>query len=166
MNTVRIMICGLGGQGILLAERIFSFGLASAGYDVKVSELHGLAQRGGSVCAEICYGDKVFSPIIEEGKANFILSFDYHETFQYLSKLQNNGNIIVKSTTVISFPAHFNTLCINNPSFNNISLLGILVKELNLQKLDWQSSIIHHVKERDFEKNLRSFNLGLNFSNN
>ena len=64
MDNTHIIICGLGGQGIIFTEKIFSFCLSNAGYDVKVSEIHGLAQRGGSVCAEISYGNKVFSPVI------------------------------------------------------------------------------------------------------
>lgn len=135
-----------------MTEKIFSFGLSNAGYDVKVSEIHGLAQRGGSVCAEISYGNKVFSPIIEEGKANIIVSFDYQQTFQYLPKLQHDGKIIVKSPLIATFPSRYKCLTITNSSFNNISFLGILVKELNLQGLDWQSSIANYVEDKYLEK--------------
>lgn len=167
MDNTHIIICGLGGQGIIFTEKIFSFCLSNAGYDVKVSEIHGLAQRGGSVCAEISYGNKVFSPVIEEGKANVIVSFEYQQTFQYLSKLQHNGKIIVKSPLITtSFPSKYKCLTITDSSFNNISFLGILVKELNLQNLNWQSSIANYVEDKYLEKNLKSFNLGLKFNNN
>lgn len=166
MDNTHIIICGLGGQGIILTEKIFSFGLLNAGYDVKVSEIHGLAQRGGSVCAEISYGNKVFSPVIEEGKANIIVSFDYQQTFQYLSKLQYNGKIIVKSSLITTFPSRYKCLNITDSSFDNISLLGILVKELNLQTINWQNAIAHYIEDKYLEKNLKAFNLGLKFNNN
>lgn len=75
-SVTSIMIVGVGGQGTLLASRILGHALLSQGYDVKVSEVHGMSQRGGSVVTYVKYGQKVFSPVIEEGEADVILAFE------------------------------------------------------------------------------------------
>ena len=76
METKNVMIVGVGGQGSLLASKLLGRLLVDAGYDVKVSEVHGMSQRGGSVVTYVRYGEKVYSPIIEEGEADFIVSFE------------------------------------------------------------------------------------------
>ena len=76
MKTTSIMIVGVGGQGTLLASRLIGYVLTKKGYDVKLSEVHGMSQRGGSVVTYVKYGEKVYSPIVDEGEADFILSFE------------------------------------------------------------------------------------------
>ena len=84
MNTVNIMIVGVGGQGTLLASRILGNAILSLGYDVKVSEVHGMSQRGGSVVTYVKYGEKVYSPVIDKGEADIILAFEQLEALRAL----------------------------------------------------------------------------------
>ena len=97
METKNIMIVGVGGQGSLLASKLLGRLLVDEGYDVKVSEVHGMSQRGGSVVTYVRYGEKVYSPIIEEGEADFIVSFEKIEAARWLSCLKKDGKIIVKT---------------------------------------------------------------------
>lgn len=100
-NTTNIMITGVGGQGTLLASRILGNAFISLGYDVKVSEVHGMSQRGGSVVTYVKYGKEVFSPVICRGEADFLLSFELCETARYLPYLKKGG-IVVTSTQKIN----------------------------------------------------------------
>ena len=97
METKRIMIVGVGGQGSLLASKLLGRVLMNEGYDVKVSEVHGMSQRGGSVVTYVRFGDKVYSPIIEQGEADFIISFEKLEAARWASFLKKDGRIIVNS---------------------------------------------------------------------
>ena len=99
METKNIMIVGVGGQGSLLASKLLGRLLVDEGYDVKVSEVHGMSQRGGSVVTYVRYGEKVYSPIIEEGEADFIVSFEKIEAARWLSCLKKDGKIIVNKGT-------------------------------------------------------------------
>ena len=95
MKTVNVMIVGVGGQGSLLASKLLGKVLLDAGYDVKVSEVHGMSQRGGSVVTYVRFGDRVASPIIDLGESDFILSFEKLEAARYAEYLSPNGKIIV-----------------------------------------------------------------------
>ena len=95
-----ILICGVGGQGILLASEITSSALITAGYDVKQSEVHGMAQRGGSVVAHLRYGDKVYSPLIEPGTADIEVAFEMLESLRYLPYLHKKSTIIVNTQKI------------------------------------------------------------------
>ena len=97
MNTLNIMIVGVGGQGSLLASKLLGKLLINEGYDVKVSEVHGKSQRGGSVVTYVRAGNKVYSPIIDKGEADFIVSFEKLEAARYASFLKKVGKIIVNS---------------------------------------------------------------------
>lgn len=104
METKAIMIVGVGGQGTLLASRILGNVLQSAGYDVKVSEVHGMSQRGGSVVTYIKYGDKVYSPVIEKGQADIIVSFEQLEAARWLSYLKIGGTVITNTQKISPMP--------------------------------------------------------------
>lgn len=104
MNTVSMMIVGVGGQGTLLASRIIGDVLLSSGYDVKLSEVHGMSQRGGSVVTYVRYGDKVYSPIVEEGEADLILAFEPLEAARWLPRLKKGGTILVNARPVLPMP--------------------------------------------------------------
>ena len=105
MRTKNIMIVGVGGQGSLLASKLLGNLLVLSGYDVKVSEVHGMSQRGGSVVTYVRYGEKVYSPIIDEGEADYIVSFEKLEAARWLSYLKNGGTIIVTvSYTHLTLP--------------------------------------------------------------
>ena len=91
METKNIMIVGVGGQGSLLASKLLGHLLMSQGYDVKVSEVHGMSQRGGSVVTYVRYGEKVASPVIDQGEADFIVSFELLEAARWMSFLRPGG---------------------------------------------------------------------------
>ena len=99
MNDIiqNILICGIGGQGVVLAGKIVSFAVFESGLDIKTSEVHGMSQRGGSLSTLIRYGKKIFSPLIPENKATAILSFDIYETARYISSFANEKTIIISS---------------------------------------------------------------------
>ena len=92
-----IMIVGVGGQGTLLASRILGNVAIKQGFDVKVSEVHGMSQRGGSVVTYVRYGEKVYAPIIDKGGADIILAFEQLEAYRYLDYLKNDGKLIVNT---------------------------------------------------------------------
>ena len=104
MKTVNIMIVGVGGQGSLLASRLLGRLLTDEGYDVKVSEVHGMSQRGGSVVTYVRYGDRVYSPVITEGEADFIVSFEKLEAARWSACLAKDGRIIVNTQEIAPMP--------------------------------------------------------------
>ena len=104
METKNIMIVGVGGQGTLLASKLLGRMLLTAGYDVKVSEVHGMSQRGGSVVTYVRWGDKVYSPIIDKGQADFILSFELLEAARWTEYLKLGGKLITNTQQINPMP--------------------------------------------------------------
>ena len=104
METKSIMIVGVGGQGSLLASRILGNVLLSQGIEVKVSEVHGMSQRGGSVVTYVKYGEKVYSPVIEKGEADVIVAFELLEGARYVSYLKKNGHLVVSTQQIDPMP--------------------------------------------------------------
>ena len=104
MDTKNIMIVGVGGQGTLLASKMLGFVLLQQGYDVKVSEVHGMSQRGGSVVTYVRYGKKVYSPVIDKGEADVIISFEKLEAARWLEFLKKDGTIITNTQEVEPMP--------------------------------------------------------------
>lgn len=104
MKTVNLMIVGVGGQGSLLASKLLGHILVKQGYDVKVSEVHGMSQRGGSVVTYVRYGDKVYSPLVSEGEADFIISFEKLEAARHTAMLKADGQIIVNTQQIDPMP--------------------------------------------------------------
>ena len=103
-KTSNILLCGVGGQGILLASEVISSALMSAGYDVKQSEVHGMAQRGGSVVAHLRFGKKVYSPLIELGDADLAVSFELLEALRYLPYYNRRSRVIVNTQKILPAP--------------------------------------------------------------
>ena len=99
-ETRNILLCGVGGQGILLASEIISSALVKAGFDVKQSEVHGMAQRGGSVLSQVRFGEKVFSPIVNEGEADLLIGFEPLETARYLHFLRDSGTVVYNTRPI------------------------------------------------------------------
>ena len=97
METVNIMIVGVGGQGSLLASKMLGHLLVQQGYDVKVSEVHGMSQRGGSVVTYVRFGDKVYSPIIDKGEADYIVSFELLEAARWIEYLKPTGRVVTNT---------------------------------------------------------------------
>ena len=102
--TKNVMIVGVGGQGSLLASKLLGYLLLNEGYDVKVSEVHGLSQRGGSVVTYVRFGEKVYSPVIDRGEADFIVSFEKLEAARYMEYLKKDGRIVVNTQEIDPMP--------------------------------------------------------------
>jgi indolepyruvate ferredoxin oxidoreductase beta subunit len=103
-KTTNLFLCGVGGQGILLASEIISSACMKAGLDIKQSEVHGMAQRGGSVIAHLRYGEKVYSPLIEPGEADIVVSFELLEALRYLPYMNTRTRVIVSTQKILPSP--------------------------------------------------------------
>ena len=103
-DVKNILLLGVGGQGIILASKILAQGLIAAGYDVKMSEVHGMAQRGGSVTTQIRYGSDVYSPIIGKGQADIIVAFEKMECLRWIDYLKTEGKVVVNDYEIPSAP--------------------------------------------------------------
>ena len=190
METKSIMIVGVGGQGSLLASRIIGNVLLSQGYDVKVSEVHGMSQRGGSVVTYVKYGDKVYSPVIEKGEADIIVSFELLEAARWVSYLKKNGHLITSTQTLDPMPVitgnaeypadiveKIEALGIDiiaadalslaekagNAKASNVVLMGVIASKMSFDENVWKDAIRTCVPEKFLELNLKAFDLGKNF---
>ena len=189
MSKVKnVLLVGVGGQGIILASKILSDGLIAAGYDVKMSEVHGMAQRGGSVTTQVRYGEKVYSPIIGKGQADVIVAFEKIEALRWIDYLKPDGDIVINdyaipSATVLSgkeqYPAEifekldgkFNkkvvikgadeAIKLGNIKAQNIVMLGGLLKALNEENADWEKALKDNVKPQFVELNLKALKIGM-----
>ena len=181
--TKSIMLVGVGGQGTILASKLLTIGLMEAGYDVKMSEIHGMSQRGGSVSSQVRYSkDQVYSPVIEIGGADMIVSFEKVEALRYLKYLKEGGTIVannykMESVATITGKAEYkveevdkklkelNAKVINaadkatelgNAKVMNIILLGTVIKGMHLEDIDWEQIIRDNVKEKFIDINIRA----------
>lgn len=183
-----ILIVGVGGQGTLLASKILTQGLIEMGYDVKMSEIHGMSQRGGSVSAHIRYGEKIYSPVISEGGADILLSFEEMEAYRWLKFIKPGGKAIINNYRLPSAPilagqmdypedlkeeisvivdmvivnARDIALELSFAKSMNIVLLGALIKIAGLDNMNWESVISNIVPEKYLEGNLKAFAAGMN----
>ncbi len=189
METKNIMIVGVGGQGSLLASKLLGHLLLSQGYDVKVSEVHGMSQRGGSVVTYVRFGDKVYSPIIDEGEADAIVSFELLEAARWLSCLKDGGQIVTNTqridpmpviTGAAQYPEDLVTKmkdmgakvdaidCLKlaeeagSVKAVNIVLLGRLSHYFEFPDEAWMASLEAIVPEKLLEINRKAFELGKN----
>ena len=184
------MIVGVGGQGTLLASRILGNVAMASNLDVKVSEVHGMAQRGGSVVTYIKIGDKVNSPLIEQGEADLILSFEQLEAMRWYKYLKKNGRIIINSQKIDPMPvitgaAQYpqcieETLCercnitmidaldiavkCGTPKAVNIVMIGVMAGYLDIGEQLWKDAIKAVVPEKFIDVNLDAFKQGLKVS--
>ena len=189
METKNIMIVGVGGQGSLLASKLLGHLLLNYGHDVKVSEVHGMSQRGGSVVTYVRYGDKVYSPIIDKGEADFIISFELLEAARWTEYLKPDGVIVTNTqqtdpmpviTGAMSYPENLvekmRALGLNVDASDclslaaeagslkavNIVLMGRLSKYFDFPAEDWKQAIRECVPAKFVEMNLKAFDLGRN----
>lgn len=187
METKSIMIVGVGGQGSLLASRILGSVLLSQGFDVKVSEVHGMSQRGGSVVTYVKYGDEVFSPVIEKGEANLIVSFEQLEAARWVPFLKEDGHLVVSTQKldpmpVITGAAQYpdeviekikalgvSVLAIDALSLaeeagsakaSNVVLMGLLSTKMEFDKEVWEKALTECVPPKFLELNKKAFELG------
>ena len=185
-NTKNIMIVGVGGQGTLLTSRILGGITVDAGYDVKLSEVHGMAQRGGSVVTFVRYGEKVAEPIVEEGQADVLIAFEKLEALRYAHFLKKDGVLVVneqridpitvvtgvatypegiveeleKEYTVYKINAMDEALKLGNSKVFNIIVLGMAAKHMDFSKEDWLKVIEKTVPPKTVEINKKAFLLG------
>ena len=189
MATVNIMIVGVGGQGSLLASKLLGQLLVAENYDVKVSEVHGMSQRGGSVVTYVRYGEKVASPIICDGEADFVVSFEKIEAARYLRCLKPDGKIIVNTQEmnpmpVITGAAKYPSTVLDELKAKdvfvdeldalglaeaagsskavNIVLMGKLARYLDIPYENWIREIEKAVKPKFIDINKKAFELGYN----
>ena len=183
-----ILLVGVGGQGTILASKLLIIGLMEKGYDVKMSEIHGMSQRGGSVSSQVRYGEKVYSPVIELGGADVLVAFEKMEAARWLEYLKPSGKIIVNDYQISSMPilsGQFDypegileglkklvdTTVLNaqaiaqdlkNEKVMNVILLGALVKSMGLEDIQWDRIIAENVKPQFVDLNIEAFKAGLN----
>ncbi len=131
MKTTNIMIVGVGGQGSLLASKLLGQLLVAEGYDVKVSEVHGMSQRGGSVVTYVRYGDRVASPIICDGEADFIVSFEKLEAARYVTCLKKDGRIIVNSQQIDPMPVITGAAVYPEGVLDSLKAAGVQIDEMD-----------------------------------
>ena len=189
--TKNILLVGVGGQGTILASKLLTTGLMEAGFDVKMSEIHGMSQRGGSVSSQVRYGDRVYSPVIEIGGADILVSFEKMEALRWLKYLKPQGKILVNdfridSMAVLNGSAQYleqeidkeleildasiikaadKAVELGNSKIMNVILLGSLVKSMELEHIDWEKIIKDNVKEKFVDINTKAFNQGLSLVN-
>ncbi|MEG1886784.1 MAG: indolepyruvate oxidoreductase subunit beta [Oscillospiraceae bacterium] len=187
--TKNIMIVGVGGQGTLLTSRLLGNVMVSRGYDVKVSEVHGMSQRGGSVVTYVRYGEKVASPVIEQGEADIILAFEQLEAARWLPYLKNDGRLIVNTQVIDPMPvvngiaeypknileeleatgvcvtaldALSKAVQVGNAKAVNVVLVGVMAKFLDIDEAEWIKAIEQTVPLKFRDLNKAAFYLGYN----
>lgn len=185
--TYNIFIAGVGGQGILLAGELLCLAVMECGHDAKKSEVHGMAQRGGSVTSHVRFGPKVFSPLIPEGEADILMAFEALEALRWGGFLRKGGKVLVNRqeimpTTVTSgrmrYPddiydrirkKHPGTRVVDGLELArqtgdvrtvNSVLLGAVSRELDVPEKVWRKVITRYLPERFVSMNLKAFELG------
>ena len=189
MKTKNVMIVGVGGQGSLLASKLLGHLLMSQGYDVKVSEVHGMSQRGGSVVTYVRYGDAVYSPVIDKGEADYIVSFEALEAARWMAYLKEGGVIVTNTQQIDPMPVitgamkypedvigKMKAAGINVDALDclklaeeagsskavNVVLLGRLSHHFDIDEAAWMASLEAIVPARFLEMNKKAFELGKN----
>ena len=187
METKNIMIVGVGGQGSLLASKLLGRLLLTRGYDIKVSEVHGMSQRGGSVVTYVRFGDKVYSPIVDKGEADFIVSFELLEAARYTAELKKGGKIITSTQQINPMPVitgaaqyptqlvekiqaagmdidAFDALSLAEQAGSakavNIVLMGHLSRYFDFTEADWMEALENSVPAKYLQMNKTAFLLG------
>ena len=139
MKTTSVMIVGVGGQGSLLASKLLGRLLVDEGYDVKVSEVHGMSQRGGSVVTYVRFGEKVYSPIVTDGEADLIISFEKLEAARYSRFLKKDGRIVVNTQQIDPMPVIIGAAEYPNAVLDELSAKGLQVEALDALSLAEQA---------------------------
>lgn len=186
-NTTNILIVGVGGQGIILSSEVISSVALTAGKDVKQSEVHGMAQRGGSVSSHVRFGDKIYSPTIEKGQADILLSFELMETLRWVEYLSDTGTAIVNVQQIDPMPVaggkaqypadvldqlgrHCSELVqvqgqdlamqAGHIKAVNTVMMGVLSNRLDFSESDWKTAIENRVPPKTIDINFKAFDLG------
>ena len=151
-KVTNIVIAGLGGQGVLTCSDIVADVAFHAGLDVKKSELHGMSQRGGSVSSDVRFGPQVFSPMVPDGEADFLLAIA-------TDQVPVNAAALRQGATVID-PTHLDESKLRNKRSLNVALLGVLSRHLQFSETEWQEAIRRNLPETLHEANLQAFQVG------
>lgn len=185
-NVKTILLAGVGGQGTILVSRILTHALMAAGYDVKMSEIHGMAQRGGSVSTTVRYGPKVYSPLIGKGGADILVAFEEMEAVRWTDWLKPQGVVVVNDYRIRPLPvasgaAQYPDNCISelegafrtvivrageeairlgNPRVMNVILLGALVQAFDMDEFDWEGALKAQVPPKFLDINRQAFERG------
>lgn len=186
--TKSILLVGVGGQGTILASKILTTGLMEAGYDVKMSEIHGMSQRGGSVSSQVRYGEKVYSPVIEKGSADIVVAFEKMEALRNLDYLREGGTLVVNDEEIPSqsvvigeeeYPAdvlgeiqkHAKNVKVvdassmarglGNEKAANMVLLGTIIHAMGLEAIRWDTILENNIKPRFLELNKKAIQMGM-----
>lgn len=189
METKNVMIVGVGGQGSLLASKLLGRLLLTKGYDIKVSEVHGMSQRGGSVVTYVRFGDKVYSPVIDKGEADFIVSFELLEAARWTEFLKPGGKLIANTQQINPMPVIIgaaeypselaakmtaagidldavDALSLANEAGSskavNLVLMGKLSEYFDFSQEEWMAAIEASVPPKFLEMNKKAFALGAN----
>lgn len=187
-DTKSILLVGVGGQGTILASKILSEGLVRKGYDVKMSEIHGMSQRGGSVTTHVRFGTKVASPVVPEGEADALVAFEKIEAVRWLKYLKKGGKLVVNDFEIYSLPVLigmakypdevveklerevpnlkiFNAVEIaeglGNIRAQNVVLLGAMVRAMGLEEIDWEAVLKELIPSKLLDLNIKAFKAGL-----
>lgn len=187
LKPVDVLMVGVGGQGTILASKVLARAAQEAGYDIKVSEIHGMAQRGGSVVTQVRLGEKVYSPLITEGGADVVLAFEKLEGLRLLPYLKPGGTIIINNQEIppvpvlvgaAQYPANVieyirsvapDTVVVDaldiavkcgNPKAANVVLLGVMAKNLPIEREVWEKALAARVPARFLEVNKAAFAAG------
>ena len=187
MTTKSVLLVGVGGQGTILASKLLTLGLMNAGYDVKMSEIHGMSQRGGSVSSQVRYGEKVLSPVIERGGADILVSFELMEALRWLDYLKPDGRAVVNNFKMAPMPvitgdAEYSDAItselekavnvtfvdaaamaeeLGNPRVMNIVLLGTIIQAMGLTDIDWDQIVRENVKPNFVDVNIAAIHKGM-----
>ncbi len=186
-NTKNIRLAGVGGQGILVASEVLCDVLLAAGFDVKKSEVHGMAQRGGTVNSDVRYGQKVYSPTIPQAQVDVLLAFEQMEALRYLQSLKPGGTVIVNEQKILpatissgkfEYPSGINeslakhagrvisidalsaAKAAGSKRSVNICLLGVLSKFVDIELSIWESGITEKFRNKGLGANLKAFAMG------
>ena len=185
-DTKSIILTGVGGQGTILASKLLSLGLVKAGYDVKMSEIHGMSQRGGDVSSHVRYGKKVYSPVVEKGGADLLVAFEEMEAMRCLPYLKPEGKAVINKyninpmpvvTGAVDYPtglseeigqkvqatvvdAAAKAVALGNAKVMNVILLGSTVEMMGLDEVDWAQIIKENVKAQFVDLNIKAFEEG------
>jgi len=179
-KATSIILAGVGGKGVITATNVLAQGLVSLGYDVKVSEVYGMSQRGGSVHSQVRFGEKIYSPLIEKGTADYILGFDQIEALRWGSFLKQEGRMIVNHTDLVtdtykgkfddSFDQYSHVTFIEGEAIaketgnrrnENFVMLGALLEALGFEFGEWKGTLEKHVKKQYQEESILSLLRGM-----
>ncbi len=189
-NNMNILLVGVGGQGTILASKILTYAALSQGYAVKMSEIHGMAQRGGSVVTQVRLGEHIDSPVIDEGEADMIVAFEQLEAYRWAHYLKGGGVLIVNTQKIVPLPVLIGLAVYpdniihrlrekvsrvvevdglrlaaeaGNARATNVVLVGILARFMDFPQEVWQEALKARIPEKLLELNKKAFTLGYDY---